>query len=117
MNKAKRILTLVTYVVDIVATIIIVVFILNFDNTTGIENKTTSENYDHLYMVESTVTDIDNNVVSVTTVNGDIFKFYSNGTWLENDGCILLLDNNNTPKNVTDDIIINELYDMRKSER
>lgn len=117
MNKAKRILTLVTYVVDIIATIIIVVFILNFNNTTGTENNTTSENYDHLYMVESTVTDIDNNVVSVTTVNGDIFRFYSNGTWLDKDGCILLLDNNNTPNDVTDDIVINTLYDMRKSER
>lgn len=114
MNKAKRILTLVTYVIDILATIIIVVFILNFNRNFKSESEVKTENYDHLYMVEGTVTGIDNNVISVTTVNNDVFRFYtSNGTWAENDGCILLLDNNNTPNNVTDDKIINSLYDMR----
>lgn len=113
MNKVKRVLTITSYIVDIIATIILVVFILTFNDTTVSKSKSTNQNYDNLYMLESTVTNIDNNLISVTTLDDDIFKFYSNGTWLENDGCILLLDNNNTPSNVTDDIVINALYDMR----
>ena len=107
MNK-KGILNIVSIIVDILATIIAIVVILNlaFGNTT-------SENYDSLYMSESTVIDVSSdNIVTVETVDNEVFSFKGNGTWLVNDGVILLLDNQGT-KNVTDDIIVNTHYDMR----
>lgn len=62
---------------------------------------------DRLYMIESTVTDIsENNIITVTTVNGDMFEFEGNDTWLINDGVILSLDNQGT-EIVEDDVIIN----------
>ena len=106
MTKAniKKVITITSYVVDIVATIILVAFILNF-------NKPSNNN--NLYMVESTVTDVaKNNIVTVTTVDGDLFSFKGNGSWLVNDGVILLLDDQGT-ESVSDDIIVDTLYDMR----
>ena len=107
MNK-NGILNIVSIIVDILATIIAIVVILNlaFGNTT-------SENYDSLYMSESTVIDVSSdNIVTVETVDNEIFSFKGNGTWLVNDGVMLLLDNQGT-KDVTDDVIINAQYDMR----
>lgn len=106
MTKAniKKAITIISYMVDIIATIILVAFILNFDK---------SSNNNNLYMVESTVTDVaKNNIVTVTTVDGDLFSFKGNGSWLQNDGVILLLDDQGT-KDIKDDKIINTLYDMR----
>lgn len=106
MTKAniKKAITIISYIVDIIATIILVVFILNFNKQ---ENNTST------YMVESTITDIsENNTVTVTTVNGDMFSFKGNGVWLVNDGVILLLDDQGT-ETIKDDIIIDMLYDMR----
>ena len=107
MNK-KGILNIVSIIVDILATIIAIVVILNlaFGNTT-------SENYGSLYMSESTVIDVSSdNVVTVETVDNEIFSFKGNGTWLVNDEVILLLDNQGT-ENVTDDTIVNTHCDMR----
>ena len=106
MNK-KGILNIVSIIVDILATIIAIVVILNlaFGNT--------SENYDNLYMSESTIIDVSSdNIVTVETVDNEIFSFKGNGTWLVNDGVMLLLDNQGT-KDVTDDTIVNTHYDMR----
>lgn len=106
MTKAniKKAITIISYIVDIVATIILVAFILNFNKASNNKN---------LYMVESTVTDVaKNNIVTVTTVDGDLFSFKGNGSWLVNDGVILLLDDQGT-EDIKDDKIINTLYDMR----
>jgi hypothetical protein len=62
MTKAniKKAITIISYIVDIIATIILVAFILNFKPS----------NNNNLYMVESTVTDVaKNNIVTVTTVD------------------------------------------------
>lgn len=100
----KKALTITSYIVDIVATIIVVIFILNF-------NKQSNNN--NLYMVESTVINTTkNNIVTVETVNGDVFEFKGNGSWLQNDGVILLLDDQGT-EDIKDDKIIDTLCDMR----
>lgn len=111
MNK-KRILDIVSIIVDILATIIAVVVILNLTFTNA-KSETANQSYDNLYMSESTVIDVSSdNIVTVETVDNEIFSFKGNGTWLVNDGVMLLLDNQGT-KDVTDDVIINAQYDMR----
>ena len=105
MTKAniKKALTITSYVVDIVATIIVVIFILSFDKR---------PNNNNLYMVESTVINTSkNNIVRVKTVNGDIFEFKGNGTWIPKDSVVLLMDNNGTD-DVKDDKIIDVNYNM-----
>lgn len=102
MTKAnlKKALTITSYVVDIVATIILVIFILNFDKPSNNKN---------LYMVESTVIDVsETNVITVETIDNEIFSFKGNGVWLTNDGVILLLDNQGT-ETIKDDIIVDTL--------
>ena len=102
-TKVKKILTMITYVIDIAATIIAVVFILNFNKPADTKN---------LYMIQSTIADVTNdNIVVVETVNGDIFEFKGNGTWLVNDGVVLLMDNNGTT-DVKDDKVIDVNYNM-----
>ena len=102
--KLKKILNITLYTIDIIATIIAVVFILNF-------NKPADN--DNLYMIQSTLIDVTNsNIVVVETVNGDIFEFKGNGTWLVNDSVVLLMDNNGTD-DIKDDKIIDVNYNMK----
>lgn len=111
MNK-KGILNIVSIIVDILATIIAVVVILNLTFTNA-KSETVNQSYDNLYMSESTVIDVSSdNIVTVETVDNEIFSFKGNGTWLVNDEVTLLLDNQGT-ENITDDIIINTHHDMR----
>jgi hypothetical protein len=96
----KKAITIISYIVDITATIILVIFILNFDKPSNNKN---------LYMVESTVIDVsETNVVTVETIDNEIFSFKGNGVWLTNDGVILLLDNQGT-ETIKDDIIVDTL--------
>lgn len=102
-GKLKKILNITLYTIDIMATIIAVVFILNF-------NKPADN--DNLYMIQSTIIDVTNsNIVVVETVNGDIFEFKGNGTWILKDSVVLLMDNNGTD-DVKDDKIIDVNYNM-----
>lgn len=99
-GNIKKAITITSYVVDIVATIILVIFILNFDKPSNNKN---------LYMVESTVIDVsETNVITVETIDNEIFSFKGNGVWLTNDGVILLLDNQGT-ETIKDDIIVDTL--------
>lgn len=103
-GNIKKALTITSYVVDIVATIIVVIFILSFDKR---------PNNNNLYMVESTVIDTSkNNIVRVETVNGDIFEFKGNGSWTDTDEVILLLDDKGT-EDVKDDEIINTMHNAK----
>lgn len=102
-GKLKKILNITLYTIDIIATIIALVFILNF-------NKPADN--DNLYMMQSTIVDVtSSNIVVVETVNGDIFEFKGNGTWLVKDSVVLLMDNNGTD-DVKDDKIIDVNYNM-----
>ena len=102
-GKLKKILNITLYAIDIIATIIAIVFILNF-------NKPADN--DNLYMIQSTIIDVTNdNIVVVETVNGDIFEFKGNGTWILKDSVVLLIDNNGTD-DVKDDKIIDVNYNM-----
>ena len=102
-GKLKKIFNITLYAIDIIATIIAIVFILNF-------NKPADN--DNLYMIQSTIINVTNdNIVVVETVNGDIFEFKGNGTWILKDSVVLLMDNNGTD-DVKDDKIIDVNYNM-----
>ena len=102
-GKLKKIFNITLYAIDVIATIIAITFILNFNKPADTKN---------LYMIQSTIVDVTNdNIVVVETVNGDIFEFKGNGTWILKDSVVLLMDNNGTD-DIKDDKIIDVNYNM-----
>ena len=63
----------------------------------------------HLYPLTTTVTEINNDTVTVEDSNGNLWSFNGVEDWQVNDGCTLIMDSNGT-ENVTDDKILSETY-------
>lgn len=63
----------------------------------------------HLYPLSTTVTEINNDTVTVEDTNGNLWSFDGAEDWEVGDGCSLLMDNNGT-NNIEDDIIISTQY-------
>lgn len=63
----------------------------------------------HLYPLTATVTQIENDTVTVEDSNGNLWDFYGTEDWQVGDGCSLLMDSNGT-NNIEDDIIISIQY-------
>ena len=63
----------------------------------------------HLYPLSTTVTEIENETVTVKDSNGDLWSFNGAEDWEINDSCALIMDDNNT-KDISDDVIISTRY-------
>lgn len=63
----------------------------------------------HLYPLSTTVTEINNDTVTVEDTNGNLWSFDGTEDWQVGDGCSLLMDSNGT-NNIEDDIIISTQY-------
>lgn len=63
----------------------------------------------HLYPLTTTVTEINNDTVTVEDSNGNLWSFNGTEDWEINDSCTLVMDSNGT-EYVTDDTILSETY-------
>lgn len=63
----------------------------------------------HLYPLTTTVTEIDNDTVTVEDSNGNIWSFDGTEDWEVGDGCALIMDDNSTSE-IIDDTIISAKY-------
>jgi len=65
-----------------------------------------------IYPAAGTVTQTDRaaDLVTVQTACGHVWQFEGVEDWIPGDGCALLMSDNGTPGDVTDDVIINARY-------
>lgn len=63
----------------------------------------------HLYPLTTTVTETDNDTVTVEDSNGNIWSFDGAEDWEVGDGCALIMDDNSTSE-IVDDVIISAKY-------
>lgn len=63
----------------------------------------------HLYPLTTTVTEVNNDTVTVEDSNGNLWSFNGAEDWEINDSCTLVMDSNGT-EYVTDDTILSETY-------
>lgn len=66
----------------------------------------------HLYPITTTVTEIENNTVTVKDSKGNLWEFTNAEDWQLGDSCALIMDDNNT-KDIRDDVIISTRYQSR----
>lgn len=84
----------------------------NMDNNESytVETETVVHSTYPLFTVVVNV-DKEDDVVVVETHDGEMFEFDGVGEWEENNICSMIMDDNGTPNDVTDDIIIVTKYD------
>jgi len=70
----------------------------------------------HLYPLTTTVTQINNDTVTVEDSNGNLWSFNGAEDWEINDSCALIMDDNNT-KDIRDDVIISTRYQGRMESK
>lgn len=70
----------------------------------------------HLYPLSTTVTEIENDTVTVEDSNGNLWSFDGAEDWEINDSCALIMDDNNT-KDIRDDVIISTRYQGRMESK
>ena len=70
----------------------------------------------HLYPLTTTVTEINNDTVTVEDSNGNLWSFDGAEDWEINDSCALIMDDNNT-KDIRDDVIISTRYQGRMESK
>lgn len=70
----------------------------------------------HLYPLSTTVTEINNNTVTVEDSNGNLWSFDGAEDWEINDSCALIMNDNNT-KDIRDDVIISTRYQGRMESK
>lgn len=70
----------------------------------------------HLYPLSTTVTEINNNTVTVEDSNGNLWSFNGAEDWEVNDSCALIMNDNNT-KDIRDDVIISTRYQGRMESK
>lgn len=108
MHKNKTLFTIV-----IVITILITMYSISLNKTKANNriNNTNTVSTDNLYLTKGTVIDINTtkDIVTVVTVDGQLFSFKGVEDWLINDDCVLSFDNKGNT-DVKDDIIIDILY-------
>lgn len=63
----------------------------------------------HLYPLTTTVTQINNDTVTVEDSNGNLWSFDGAEDWEVGDGCALIMDDNSTSE-IVDDVIISAKY-------
>lgn len=63
----------------------------------------------HLYPLSTTVTEINNDTVTVEDSNGNLWSFDGAEDWEVGDGCALIMDDNSTSE-IIDDKIISAKY-------
>lgn len=63
----------------------------------------------HLYPLTTTVTEINNDTVTVEDSNGNLWSFDGAEDWEVGDGCALIMDDNSTSE-IVDDVIISAKY-------
>lgn len=69
----------------------------------------------HLYPLSTTVTQIENDTVTVEDTTGNLWSFNGAEDWEINDTCALIMDDNST-KDIHDDVIISTRYQGRISD-
>lgn len=70
----------------------------------------------HLYPLSTTVTQIENDTVTVEDSNGNLWSFNGAEDWEINDSCALIMNDNNT-KDIRDDVIISTRYQGRMESK
>ena len=63
----------------------------------------------HLYPLTATVTEINNDTVTVEDTNGNLWSFNGAEDWQVGDGCALIMHDNST-SDIRDDVIISTRY-------
>lgn len=63
----------------------------------------------HLYPLTTTVTEIENDTVTVEDSNGNLWSFNDAEDWEVGDGCALIMHDNSTSE-IVDDVIISTRY-------
>lgn len=63
----------------------------------------------HLYPLTTTVTETDNDTVTVEDSNGNLWSFNGAEDWEVGDGCALIMHDNST-REIVDDVIISTRY-------
>lgn len=63
----------------------------------------------HLYPLSTTVTQINNDTVTVEDATGNLWSFDGTEDWQVGDGCALIIHDNST-KDIRDDVIISAKY-------
>ena len=69
----------------------------------------------HLYPLTTTVTEINNNTVTVEDSNGNLWSFDDAEDWQVGDGCALIMHDNSTSE-IMDDTIISTRYQGMESK-
>lgn len=69
----------------------------------------------HLYPLTTTVTEINNNTVTVEDSNGNLWSFNGAEDWQVGDGCALIMHDNSTSE-IMDDTIISTRYQGMESK-
>lgn len=64
----------------------------------------------HLYPLTTTVTQINNDTVTVEDSNGNLWSFDGAEDWCVGDGCALIMHDNSTSEIIIDDTIISAKY-------
>ena len=72
--------------------------------------------FSHLYPLTTTVTEINNDTVTVEDSNGNLWSFDGAEDWEINDSCALIMNDNNT-KDIRDDVIISTRYQGRMESK
>ena len=116
MNNIKStILSIITLVIVLVIVNYAYINITNgatkySENSNNISD-TKLVNTDNLYILKSTIMEINDksDIVTVITDNGNMYQFYGIEDWQINDKCLLIMDGKevNNPK---DDVIIKGIY-------
>ena len=70
----------------------------------------------NLYPLSTTVTQINNDTVTVEDTNGNLWSFDGAEDWEINDTCALIMNDNNT-KDIRDDVIISTRYQGRMESK
>lgn len=70
----------------------------------------------HLYPLTTTVTEVNDDTVTVEDSNGNLWSFNGAEDWKINDSCALIMDDNNT-KDIRDDVIISTRYQGRMESK
>lgn len=116
MNNIKStILSIITLVIVLVIVNYAYINVTNgatkYNENSNNISDTKLVNTDNLYILKSTVMEINNksDIVTVITDNGNMYQFYGVEDWQINDKCLLIMDSKevNNPK---DDVIIKGIY-------
>ena len=70
----------------------------------------------HLYPLSTTVTEINNDTVTVEDTNGNLWSFDGTEDWEINDTCALIMNDNST-KDIRDDVIVSTRYQGRMESK